>query len=155
MFKADKMGCKGAYFAARWLIDFGAFSFRLHRWWGSDDPEAMHDHPGWFVTLVLWGGYDDKSMTQDGWAIDRLRIGSLRFRPAEYRHTVINRYANTWTLCLFGRPVRRWQFFSLTTGRRMRRDKYFAEVGHHTDTGARIRLRPDGSVIAQGTNGFA
>lgn len=150
MFKADKMGCEGAYFARRWQLDFGAFSLRLHHWTGSDDPDAMHDHPGWFATLVLWGGYDDKFMTQDGWSIDRLRFGSMRFREAEYRHTVINRYRNTWTLCIFGKPSRRWQFFSLRTGKRLRRDKYFAEVGHHTATGERIRLSPDGRRISEG-----
>lgn len=148
MFKTDKMGVYGAWFAHRWMADFGFFSLRLHHWFGSDDPDAMHDHPGWFATLVLWGGYDDKHMTQDGWEIDRLRIGSARFRSADYRHTVINRHANTWTLCLFGKPVHRWQFFSLRTGRRMKRDKYFAEVGHHTATGERIRIKPSGERIA-------
>lgn len=145
--KSDMMGCEGAWFAARRMISFKRFSIRLHHWWGSDDPDAMHDHASWFITCVLWGGYDDKFMTQDGWSIDRLRFGSIRFRDAEFRHTVINRYRNTWTLCLFGVPSRRWQFFSLRTGKRMKRDKYFAEVGHHTPDGNRIRFTPDGNQI--------
>lgn len=142
LYKADKMGVPGAYFADRWMLDFGLFSIRLHRWTGSDDPRAMHDHPAWFFTLVLWGGYDDVNDC----GIDKLRFLSVRFRRADYRHTVQNRARHTWTLLVFGKQSRRWAFFP--KGKRVTRDKYFAEHGHHTAGGAAIRLRPDGSRIA-------
>ena len=141
-FIRDRMGISEHYFARRWILDFVRFSLRLHHWTGSDDQRALHDHPAWFITLILWGGYDD--ITESG--VEKLRFGSLRFRKAEYAHTVKNVYKNTWTLCIFGKNSRRWSFYPFD-GKRMKRDKYFAEYGHHTATDEVIRIRPDGTRI--------
>jgi hypothetical protein len=123
-------------------------SLRLHRWCHDDDHGALHDHPSWFITIVLRGGYTDVSEDKDGvLVLDKLRPGSIRLRPAAHRHHVVDVQPNTWTLCLFGKPKHRWAFY-LDNGRRLPRDKYFAEVGHHTPDGERVRLRPDGTEIA-------
>lgn len=127
----------------KWVIDFGPFAIRLHRWYSDDDHRAMHDHPYWFVTLVLRGGYTDVS--PDG--IDRLSAGDARFRPAEYRHSVQNVRPNTWTLLVSGRPWRRWGFW--VGGKLVKRDKYFATSGHHPcdPDGDGVRMKPDGTRI--------
>lgn len=48
----------------RWILGVGVpghtslFSLRLHHFFRSDE-DHLHDHPGWFVTLVLRGSYED------------------------------------------------------------------------------------------------
>ena len=69
----------------RWVMEWNQFSVRLHHFLSSDDDRAFHDHPWWFVTLVLKGSYVDASPSGE----DRLTIGSIRYRPALHRHTVL------------------------------------------------------------------
>lgn len=125
------------------MIKFFGYSIRIHEWHADDDLRHMHDHPTWFWTLVLKGGYTDRSESGD----DVMRPGSLRFRPAEYKHSVADVVPGTITLLLFGRPQRRWGFW--VSEKLIKRDKYFAEHGHHPcDHGhVPVRIRPDGSRI--------
>lgn len=140
----------------RYIIDFGAFAIRLHNWLGDDDHRAYHDHPYWFLTIVLKGGYTDVSPAFKGEhyagkefeSRDVLRFGSIRFRPAEFKHSVQDVIPGTWTLLLTCKPFRRWGFWK--DGKWFTRDKYFAEQGHHpcdpADMG--VRIKPDGTRIA-------
>jgi len=139
-----------------WRVPGTSLSVRLHHWYGSDDQRAYHSHPQWFCTLVLWGGYVDHFQldpdtaglygSDHDWEV--LRWLSFRRRGADYRHYVVPRTRHVWTLLLFGGPRQRWDFWDKQTGRRYKRDKWFAERGHHTQDGSPpVRLRPDGSVI--------
>lgn len=56
----------------------------VHKFCRSDDDRALHDHPWWFVSLILRGRYDE--ITEAG--TRRRRAGSIAFRPAEWRHRV-------------------------------------------------------------------
>lgn len=143
-FTTEALGLAECPYLRRWVLDFGPFSLRLHRWQSSDDARAHHDHPWWFLTVVLWGAYTDVSAA----GRDRLRVGSVRFRASSHRHTVEVEKPGTWTLLLTGKPVRRWGFW--VGGKMLRRDKYFAEHGHHpcNPAGSPVRMRPDGSRIA-------
>lgn len=160
------LGAPGEPYLRRWVlpIPFVGWSIRLHHWLSADDDDAFHDHPTWFRTLVLCGGYTDTSrgpgFDEKGRLVDAatalrrdaMRAGSCRYRPAVWGHMVLDVLPNTWTPCLFGREDRRWAFFWYDRDggfrlRRLCRDKYFAEVGHHTPDGGRVRLRPDGSQI--------
>lgn len=127
----------------RWVLDFGAFALRVHRWQASDDNRAFHDHPWWFLTCVLWGSYAD--ISPDG--EDLLTVGSIRFRAATHKHTVKILHPGTWTFLITGPVTRRWGFWSGT--KQFRRDKYFAVRGHHpcNDSDPPVRFRPDGSKI--------
>lgn len=146
------LGIPGTPYLRRWVLPIPllGWSVRLHHWLSDDDHEAVHDHPTWFWTLIIRGGYRDhyRLRHQDGWdpAEEWLWRGCLRYRPSAHTHAVLDVRPNTWTLCLFGRETKRWSFFPI--GRHpMKRDKYFAEIGHHTPVGDRLRIRPDGSSI--------
>lgn len=56
----------------------------LHKFTRSDDDRALHDHPWWFVSLILRGQYDE--ITAAG--TKRRRAGTIAYRPAEWRHRV-------------------------------------------------------------------
>ena len=90
----------------------------VHKFLRSDDDRALHDHPWWFVSLMLRGRYDE--VTDRG--VKRRRAGSIAYRPAEWRHRVrlIRRGLPSagqvwevpcWTLIITGRRVRTWGFW--------------------------------------------
>ena len=139
----EALGLPECPYMQRWVLDLGAFAIRLHRWTASDDSRAFHDHPWWFLTLVLWGGYVDVSPA----GRDRLGLGSIRFRSSSHRHTV-EVEQTTWTILITGSPSRRWGFW--VDGKLLKRDKYFAVHGHHpcAPTSTPVRMRPTGERIA-------
>ncbi len=151
------LGPPGHHYATVWKlrVPLTTFSLRLHHWYGSDDCEAFHSHPQWFFTWVLWGAYADHYLMSEQLqglygtpaSMDFLGWLSWRVRPAAHRHYVVPTTKHVWTLLLFGGKPQRWDFWRRDTGRRVKRDKYFAQYGHHTATGVRVRMRPDGSVI--------
>ncbi|MHC9292013.1 hypothetical protein ACRCUN_06070 [Mycobacterium sp. LTG2003] len=100
------------------------FNVYLHQFLRSDDDRALHDHPWWFVSLILRGHYDE--VTERG--TNRRRAGSIAFRPAEWRHRVALIHelvlhqrsgrmlpaaepTPCWTLIVTGRRVRTWGFW--------------------------------------------
>ena len=127
----------------RTVLSFGRFSIRIHEWYDDDDTRHMHDHPHWFWTIVLKGGYVDVSPTGK----DRLKFFSSRFRPADYRHSVTEVVPGTVTFLITGPSARRWGFW---VGEKLiKRDKYFAVYGHHPCDPAdkAVRLKPGGKRI--------
>lgn len=137
------LGLDECPYGRRWVVDFGFLSFRLHKWLASDDTRAFHDHSWWFLTIVLWGSYTDVSPK----GRDKLRMGSIRFRPATHKHTVEITTPGTWTFLITGRSIRRWGFW--VAGKLLKRDKYFATFGHHpcSEGEEPVRIRPDKSRI--------
>lgn len=144
--RGEPMGLAECPYMRRWVLDFGLFALRIHRWESSDDYRAFHDHPWWFLTLVLKGSYVDVSPEGH----DLLTAGSVRYRPASHKHTVEIQTPGTWTVLITGKPLRRWGFW--VDGKLLRRDKYFAVHGHHPcEKGSvPVRMRPDGSRISLG-----
>ena len=126
----------------RWLIDFGIFSIRLHHWLYSDDQRNYHDHPWAFITIILKGGYTDISpkdqndISKEESKKERMTFGTVKYRPANYKHTVKVDKKGCWTLLLTGREKRDWGFWvkrkdGSNIYRLMKRNRYFLRVGHH------------------------
>lgn len=120
----EELGLPGCPYVIRWRLQVPGGSVRLHHWLGPDDDRAHHDHPWWFVTLVLRGGYTDRSPG----GTERLRAGSVRYRPALYRHTVVPDPGGAWTLLVTGPRVRDWGFWP---GKFVKANKWFFRYGHH------------------------
>jgi hypothetical protein len=135
----EEIGRPECPYMKRWVFQAGRFSIRLHHWRASDDPRYLHDHPWWFITIVLKGGYGDVSspkpaeenIAENLWVrhTERLRPGSIRYRPAHHTHTVQVDPGGAWTLLITGPHSRDWGFWVDGTWKRMR--KYFKEHGHH------------------------
>lgn len=130
------------------------FKIRLHHFYRSDEDD-LHDHPWWFLTLVLKGYYEDwvdcptckgvgalvyersKSPTiaircpncggRRQVCGTKMRPGTVRFRPANHRHRVVT--DGVWTLVLSGPAVRDWGFW--INGKWMRQRAYFRQYGGH------------------------
>lgn len=121
----EPLGRSDKPYLRRWVLSLWLFSLRIHHWIGSDDQRCYHDHPWWFLTLILAGGYVDRSPTRR----DILRPWSVRLRPAAHQHTVRVRPKGCWSLLLTGPDWRPWGFW--VNGKFVKRNKYFFRFGHH------------------------
>lgn len=71
------------------------FNIYLHKFCRSDDDRALHDHPWWFISLILRGQYDEITDTGTNRRTKRRHAGSIAYRPATWRHRV----SLLWTSC--------------------------------------------------------
>lgn len=113
----------GAYLQRWYLIPRNpVLNVYLHQFLSSDDDRALHDHPWWFVSVILKGEYREITEHEDvlrvggGWRLwEATRL--LAFRPAEWRHRVALirddgvHESPCWTLIVTGRRVRTWGFW--------------------------------------------
>jgi hypothetical protein len=121
----EELHCLRGVYVRRWYLETPWFSVRLHHWLHSDDSRYFHDHPFSFVTLVLWGSYIDRTPAGD----EFLGLGSVRYRNAFHRHSVIIPPGGAWTALLTGPKVRRWGFW--VRDKFKKSNKYFLEHGQH------------------------
>lgn len=96
----------------RWL------NLYLHKFMRDDDDRALHDHPWWFVSLMLRGRYTEIiAHDLDGNGRGYVRgFPGIAFRRAEHRHRVVlgtrdGKPVPCWTLVLTGPRVRTWGFW--------------------------------------------
>lgn len=99
----------------------------LHKFMRDDDDRALHDHPSWAFSFILWGGYIEHTIA-DGGIHHRKEYGpgSFRFMRTTHTHRVElhqdlmpngNTYGRPcWTLFLFGPQRREWGFHCPTRG---------------------------------------
>jgi hypothetical protein len=120
----EPLGEKECPYAYRWVLNLGFFSIRMHRWIRSDDKRYFHDHPWWFWTLVLRGGYTDVTPSGE----DVLTRGSIRFRPSHHQHYVRIPKEGALTILLCGPQSRNWGFW--VKGNHLRPLRFFSRHGH-------------------------
>lgn len=81
------------------------FSIKLHKICLSDDDRWPHDHPWWFISVILKGGYLEE--TPGGSRV--FGRGAVIFHHATDLHKLtVPRH--TWTLVITGRRTRTWGF---------------------------------------------
>jgi hypothetical protein len=124
---AEKIGRPECPYMTRWVLNFGLFSLRLHRWNSGDDDRHYHDHPWDFLVFVLKGWYWNE--TRLGW--ETMGAFTVRFRRAEHRHAVLkpDDEPPCWTFLICGPKRRKWGFW---IGEKFKKaNKYFFENGKH------------------------
>lgn len=120
----EPLGHSHCFYAYRWVLNLGLFSFRIHHFLRSDDKRFFHDHSWWFLTFVIKGSYTDVSPYGE----DVLKAGNVRFRKANHPHYVKVAEGGVWTFLITGPMVRKWGFW--VNGKFKRPLKYFAKFGH-------------------------
>jgi len=100
----------------------------IHRMEAPDPGVDLHDHPWWFVSLVLWGGYTEQRIdTRIAPTMAKLaendpgllrgvlqtrRPGSVRSMRLDECHTITELHRRTcWTLVIGGPRRRPWGFY--------------------------------------------
>jgi len=111
----------------RWfLIPRNRFlNIYLHKFCKDDDDRALHDHPWWFISFLLWGRYDE-IISGDGTKAIYRDAPSVAYRPATWQHRVAlpriiawntktDEISETrrpaWTIVITGPRVRDWGFW--------------------------------------------
>lgn len=102
------------YLIRRYLIPRNRFlNVYLHKFLRSDDDRALHDHPWWFVSIILKGGYLEWTPNEQ---FGIRRAPSIAFRRAEHTHRV-ELFSDTkgglkpcWTIIITGKKAREWGF---------------------------------------------
>ena len=82
------------------------FNIYLHRYTGSDDDRALHDHPWWSMSFLMKGElvehrFNDKRIIPRFWPI---------IRSAKHAHRLELIKGPAWTLFLTGPKIREWGF---------------------------------------------
>lgn len=111
-----------------WLDRFiGRFiAIRVHRIISSDDVRALHDHPWWFVTVIMRGGYlevlpidqeqppeRDRYDTNNFWRAP----GDVVFHRGADRHRLeLGQGRECWTFFIMGPISRDWGFHTADQG---------------------------------------
>ncbi|MCX5660819.1 MAG: hypothetical protein NTW19_14020 [Planctomycetota bacterium] len=93
------------YLKRYYLLRTRWFEVYIHHIFRSDPDADLHDHPWWFVSCILWGGYIEH--TQEGKF--KRRAPQILYRPEGSPHR-LELAKPAWTFVLTG-PVRRtWGF---------------------------------------------
>lgn len=125
--RLELIGVRGTFLRRRG-INLGLFGIYIHSLDAPDPGLDLHDHPWWFASLVLRGGYTDEQCdTRDAceWAAEaeslpgRLRgvphtwrRWSLHTMPLHIAHRITHVEPDTVTLVFRGRRRRRWGFYT-------------------------------------------
>jgi len=104
----------GAYMLRWYLVPRNPWlNLYLHKFLRDDEDRALHDHPWWFVSVMLRGGYREIVRLSEL----RRAAPSIAFRKAEHQHRVVlwrddaGHIQPCWTLVLTGRKRRTWGFW--------------------------------------------
>lgn len=98
----------------------------LHQFLRDDDDRALHDHPWWFASLMVRGGYyewmecptpSQCRLSFGDQCVRVRRAPSIAFRRATHRHRVqlmrdeSSQPIPCWTIVITGPRVREWGFW--------------------------------------------
>lgn len=83
----------------------------LHYMAKPDKDRCLHDHPWSFTTMILGGGYLERVDLGDEVGVKWLKVGCVRYRPAEYLHSIELLPKGYATTLVYRRPKSRsWGF---------------------------------------------
>jgi hypothetical protein len=139
----------GQVYLSRWgLAHDRVGGILLHRMEAPDPGTDLHDHPWWFASLILWGGYDEeRADTREApllaWigeragspdacrrgVLEERRWGSVKVMRLDHCHRVVRlRRATSWSLVVKGPRRRPWGFYLPGEGGYMSERRYDATV---------------------------
>jgi hypothetical protein len=117
------IGSRDNPYMLRWLLipRNRFFNVFLHKICRDDDDRALHDHPWWFVSILLRGDYlewrDEEFASETGCRTIERHAFSSAFRRANTRHRIqlfplcTEPKRPCWTLVFTGPKIRQWGFW--------------------------------------------
>jgi hypothetical protein len=92
----------------------------LHKFLHDDEDRALHDHPWWFLSIMVWGKYREivpfPAHGKGHYHHVERSAPSVAFRSAAHAHRVVlkrdyrDQPKPCWTLVMTGRVTRDWGF---------------------------------------------
>lgn len=102
------------YLRRLYLVQTPWFGVKLHWIHRPDTDRHLHDHPWWFVSFVLWGGYEEivpYAGDYKGKDIEYRDISWFNFKRATDSHRIVCLHESpTLTLVINGPKTRTWGF---------------------------------------------
>lgn len=102
----------------RWIV-LGTpfFGIYVHFIYKEDLQRDPHDHPWWFFSFIIRGGYTEEYVKSPGryeecWSEQVHKAGRVRFFPLRDAHRINSVRPNTTSIVLVGPKVRYWGFYS-------------------------------------------
>lgn len=104
---------------SRWWLPLSARFHRIVK----DDPNHLHDHPWFCISIVMEGGYWEVMPAKPGdkgtlmnFASEPVKIvhrpaGSIVFRSRSSRHRLIKGFAPAKTIFIMGPKMQKWSFY--------------------------------------------
>lgn len=86
------------------------FNAYLHRIDSPDPGRALHNHPWWFGSLILRGGYVEEFKGDAGYQMRRWRRGTWHTVPLRAFHRIVKVEPGTVTLIITGPYRQKWGF---------------------------------------------
>ena len=114
-----KIGGSDSPYMLRWFVlpRNGRFNIYLHKFLRDDDDRALHDHPWWFISIMVKGGYVETLACEHEDVVIERKSPSIAYRSATARHRVAL-FKNSdgtakpcWTIVITGRKAREWGFW--------------------------------------------
>ena len=104
----------------------------LHRFFRSDHDRCLHDHPWPSISILLRGELWEVYESEYGLGELTRKIPRFKpiYRPAIWRHRIILRSDDAWTLFVVGRKQRLWGFWP--KGKFVTWREYLGVDGHET-----------------------
>lgn len=103
----------GQIYLDRWGWECRWFGIFLHKMDAPDPGIDLHDHPWWFTSVILRGGYREvraqNRRPNVTFGKQRARVGTLRLDES-HRINELTR-TPTWTLVLHGPKRQEWGFY--------------------------------------------
>ena len=98
----------GEDYLSRWFLlrQPGKRNVYIHKYLGSDDDRALHDHPWRSWSILFWGRLEEH--TPEG--VKRVWPLIPKYRSAHYTHRVVLKSKVAFTLFMTGRKRREWGF---------------------------------------------
>lgn len=101
-------GGEGCEIMIRWtLLKLRGCKVLVHHFLPDSRDIDQHDHPASFLTIILKGRYVDETLNGP----ELLKAGSVRWRPAEHRHSTVTGREGAWTLVFMAPKRRAWGFW--------------------------------------------
>jgi hypothetical protein len=102
----------GITYLERWGIECRFGGVFLHKMLAADPGKDSHDHPWWFCSMVLRGGYlETRTTMRDAHeSVDERVPYSWRSLRTNELHRIIAVKKPTWTLVIHGPRVQDWGF---------------------------------------------
>jgi len=87
----------------RWrILQTPWFAIYVHNILRSVEDKDPHDHPWWFMSLILWGGYVEDRVDENGRKSRHYRFAGRMFSCKTTEFHKIRLMRPTWTLVLTG-----------------------------------------------------
>ena len=105
------------YLTRLYLIQTPWFGVKLHWFWAPDPDTCCHDHPWWFVSILLRGRYEElRQWFSPGGEVYREErtergVGSVVYRDLEAVHRITSVRKGTLTVILNGPKRKSWGFY--------------------------------------------